>query len=83
MINKDLSPSLRKKFDNYYNTRSKYLHSGLLVSSREYTGRCLPIISDKFSSDCNEYPLKKDINLIEWIGFLIRKKTKEFLINTK
>lgn len=77
LIDKDLSPYLRKKFDHYYNTRSKYLHSGLLISSREYTERCLPIISDKFSNGCNEYPLKKDINLIEWIGFLIRKKTKE------
>ena len=83
LINKDLSPNLRKKFDHYYNTRSKYLHSGLLISSREYTGKCLPIISDKFPSGCNEYPLKKDINLIEWIGFLLRKKTKDILIKYK
>lgn len=76
-IETDLSPYLRKKFDNYYNTRSKYLHSGLIVSNREYAGRCLPIISDKFQSGCHEYPNRRDINLIEWIGFLIRKKTKE------
>lgn len=81
LIENDLSEHLIKIFDNYYATRSKYLHSGLLVSNRQYTGVCLPKISDKFKNGCEEYPLRQNTNLIEWIGFLIRKKTKSFVIN--
>ena len=81
LIENDLSKHMRKTFDNYYATRSKYLHSGLLVSNRQYIGVCLPKISDKFNNGCEEYSLKQDINLVEWIGFLIRKKTRNFVMN--
>jgi hypothetical protein len=81
LIENNLSEHMKKTFDNYYTTRSKYLHSGLLVSNRQYIGVCLPKISDKFKNGCEEYPLKQDINLLEWIGFLIRKKTRNFVIN--
>lgn len=81
LIENDLAEHMRKTFDNYYATRSKYLHSGLLVSNRQYGGVCLPKISDKFKNGCEEYPLKQDINLLEWIGFLIRKKTRNFVMN--
>ena len=82
LIENNFPKHMKKIFDNYYTTRSKYLHSGILTSSRQYTGICLPKISDKFKSGCEEYPLIINLNLIEWISFLIRRKTANFVKNT-
>ena len=81
LIESHMNEHMKKIFDSYYSTRSKYLHSGQLVSSRQYGGICLPQISKIFQSGCDEYPRVVDINLIEWTGYLIRKKTINFIKN--
>jgi hypothetical protein len=64
---------MKKKFDEYYVTRSKYLHSGELAARRSYHGVSLPQISDKSLSGCETYPFLEDINLIERVSYIGRK----------
>jgi hypothetical protein len=75
LIAEELSPHtyMKKRFDEYYVIRSKYLHSGELTTRRRYHGVSLLQISDKSSSGCKTYPFLEDINLIEWVSYIGRK----------
>lgn len=66
-------PGMRYIFDDYYINRSKYLHSGKLASKFTYSGRCLPKIASNSRTGCDKYLPNWDLNLIEWVGYIIRR----------
>lgn len=75
LLQKEFSQHMVKMFDYFYDMRSKYLHEGKLRLYREYTGVSLPQISQSSKRGCEDYALMFPmINLIEWIGWLIRKR---------
>ena len=69
-------------FKNFYEIRSRYLHEGKLTQFREYTGISLPQVSKSPKRGCENYQcMFPMINLIEWIGWFMRKKQKKIAIN--
>lgn len=77
LIEHEMADHMRIIFSDFYETRSKYLHAGRIRSTRVYTGVCLPQISDNTKSGCLDYPTKFELNLIEWVGWLLRKIMRE------
>lgn len=77
LIEHEMVDHMRKIFSDFYETRSKYLHAGRIRSTRVYIGVCLPQISDNTKSGCAAYPTKFELNLIEWVGWLLRKIMRE------
>lgn len=77
LIENEMAVHMRKQFSDFYEVRSKYLHAGIIRSTRAYSGVCLPQISDSSKSGCMQYPTKFELNLIEWVGWLLRKIMRE------
>lgn len=75
LVSDTLGKHMVKSFDRYYIERSKYIHSGIR-KIRKNTGISLPMISENSHSGCEDYRLNFDINLIERVGYIIRKKTR-------
>lgn len=67
---------LIKVFKFYYNKRSKYLHAGVVISDRSYTGTTIPRLDPSSDSGVSPKTLVSLINLREWIGYMLRQQLK-------
>lgn len=74
-LHQDFPEHLVAEFRKFYKIRSRYLHAGQLTLYRKYTGISLPQVSINPEMGCEDYEcMFPMINLIEWIGWFIRKK---------
>ncbi|GBC60181.1 hypothetical protein DENIS_1132 [Desulfonema ishimotonii] len=63
-----------------YNARSKYLHSGQLLSSRSYTGAMIPQLGSSLKNGVrSSRPLAPLLNLREYTSFCIRSIAYELI----
>lgn len=75
LLKQDFPKNLVSEFKNFYEMRSRYLHEGKLTLYRKYTGTSLPQVSMSPKIGCEDYEcMFPMINLIEWLGWFIRKK---------
>ena len=73
-------PLVSQVFKDLYKARSKYLHTGRLLSSRSYRGSAVPQI-DSSADDGNRWPvpIAPLLNLREWTSFCIRATVRRTL----
>lgn len=77
LLRQEFQEHLVDAFRDFYEIRSRYLHEGKLTQFREYTGISLPQVSTSPKRGCEDYQcMFPMINLIEWIGWFMRKKQK-------
>lgn len=77
LLDKYLPEHIAKQIHKYYNSRSKFLHEGKLLT-HTYTGTTIPQLDCNHESDCvvpHEILL---INLREYVSFCIRGVIKEY-----
>jgi hypothetical protein len=58
--------------DDYYSTRSKYLHAGILSSDVSYIGVSIPQLDPSSASGCGSQISMSPINLSEFVGYILR-----------
>jgi hypothetical protein len=63
-------------FKTHYNKRSKYLHAGIVLTNRAYTGTTIPILDSTSDSGMTQLSTVLVINLREWIGYMLRQQLK-------
>jgi len=75
LLEQDFPEHLISVFKKFYEIRSQYLHEGKLTLYRKYSGISLPQVSTSPKIGCENYEcMFPMINLIEWLGWFIRKK---------
>jgi hypothetical protein len=67
---------LAKEFKSHYGKRSKYLHEGVVLSDRSYTGTTIPRLDPSSDSGVSQKTSVLLINLREWIGYMLRQQLK-------
>jgi hypothetical protein len=65
-----------KLFKSYYGKRSKYLHAGVVISDRSYTGTTIPRLDPSSDSGVSQKTSVSLINLQEWISYMLRQQLK-------
>lgn len=64
-------------FKDYYSLRSKAVHTGMPFSSQNYTGMSIPLLDPSQTNGCQSRSNPPSINLLEWVGFCLRKVLRE------
>jgi hypothetical protein len=67
-----LNDHIERFIDNYYSTRSKYLHAGILSSDTSYIGASIPQLDPSSASGCRSQISMSPINLSEFVGYILR-----------
>lgn len=62
-----------KFFDNYYASRSKYLHTGRASSVNSYYGTSIPLLDPNSESGCVQQVTMLPINLRDFISYIFRQ----------
>lgn len=83
LVTEHLGEHLSSDVNYYYNLRSKYLHTGLLIEDEEFGGYVIPQLDVDSKSGCREVTGVALINLREYVGYCLREYYKKnLLINT-
>ncbi|MGF9741431.1 hypothetical protein ABEX38_29115 [Priestia megaterium] len=82
LVTEHLGEHLASDFNYYYNLRSKYLHTGLLVEDQEFVGYAIPQLDVDSKSGCREVIGVSLINLREYVGYCLREYYKKNLLMT-
>ncbi len=70
---------IEKFIDDYYSTRSKYLHAGVLSSNTSYTGVSIPQLDPSSSSGCYTQISILPVNLREYVAYILRSIFRSML----
>ena len=73
------SSNFKSMFKQYYSNRSKYLHLGLQMTTQSYTGISLPQLNNDDPSGCEAQSLMPNINLREFVSYLLRKQLQKLV----
>ena len=83
LVTEHLGEHLSSDLNYYYNLRSKYLHTGLLIEDEEFGGYVIPQLDVDSKRGCREVTGVALINLREYVGYCLREYYKKnLLINT-
>lgn len=80
LVTEHLGEHLASDFNYYYNLRSKYLHTGLLIEDEEFGGYVIPQLDVDSKSGCREVTGVALINLREYVGYCLREYYKKNLL---
>ena len=82
LTSKYLHKHLVKDFVNYYDKRSKFLHTGMRLNTETPTNNLIPLLDPSEKNGC-DFPYKIPlINVREYVSFCLRKFYREYLINS-
>lgn len=79
IINKNYDEALAKVFGNYYDDRSKYLHSGITFIGAPRSTVSIPTLSLEHSSGCN-VPFSMNLDIVDdVVSDILRKEYLSYL----
>ena len=74
---------LVKFFDNYYASRSKYLHTGQASSANSYYGSSIPLLDPSSDSGCVQQVAIFPLNLRDYISYIFRQVAMDQALTTQ
>lgn len=77
MASRHSSEGVVSFIDNYYAMRSKYLHTGMMLSDRSYSTMSVPTLDTNSSTGCLHQVPHPPVNIIELTSHLLRKTIVE------
>ncbi|KLL00090.1 hypothetical protein XJ18_06785 [Bacillus pumilus] len=80
LVKEHLGEHLASDLNYYYNLRSKYLHTGLLIEDEEFGGYVVPQLDVNSKSGCKDVIGVPLINLREYVGYCLREYYKKNLL---
>jgi len=80
LTRKHINHHIERFIDEYYSTRSKYLHVGILTSDYNYRGASIPLLDPGSTTGCRTQIAYPPFNLREYVAYILRKVFLEQIV---